>query len=101
VENHPVLVSTSRHVTQGMVDVEEESWNPGNRCLSGTSRVVGGDPCELRICVPGGEDVKGVDLSPEDIKAGERAAFTQEGAQIRVRLTSPVARRTRWEVRFK
>ena len=29
-EGHPVLVSTSRHVTQGMVDVSDENWNPAS-----------------------------------------------------------------------
>ena len=30
-EDHPVLVSTSRHVTQGMVDVESEAWDAAMR----------------------------------------------------------------------
>jgi hypothetical protein len=46
---HPVLVSTSRHVTQGMVDVLSEKWSGVTRTLSGTSQVVGGDPYELRL----------------------------------------------------
>ena len=40
----PQLLSTSRHVTQGMVDVVAERWDAARRELSGTSRVVGGDP---------------------------------------------------------
>ncbi len=48
-EDHPVLVSTSRHVTQGLVDVIEEKWDPASAVLSGKSRVVGNDPYELRI----------------------------------------------------
>lgn len=46
---HPVLVSTSRHVTQGMIDVTAEKWSPLNKTLSGTSAVVAGDPYEIRI----------------------------------------------------
>ena len=46
---HPVLVSTSRHVTQGMVDVLGEKWSSATSTLSGTSQIVGGDPYELRV----------------------------------------------------
>jgi hypothetical protein len=46
-EGHPVLVSTSRHVTQGIVDVTDEKWK--DETLSATSQVVGNDPYEIRI----------------------------------------------------
>jgi hypothetical protein len=46
-EGHPLVVSTSRHVTQGMVDLQEENWAGGT--LLGQSRLVGGDPYELRL----------------------------------------------------
>jgi len=45
--NHPVVVSTSQHVTQGMIDLLEERWKDG--ALTGTSKVIGGDSYELRI----------------------------------------------------
>ena len=50
---HPQLISTSRHVTQGMVDVLSEAWDAGSRTLRGKSRVVANDPYELRILLPG------------------------------------------------
>jgi hypothetical protein len=99
VEDHPVLVSTSRHVTQGMVDVEDESWNPGKRCLSGISRVVGGDPYELRIYAPSGTS-KAVAAGTK----GERTSETtiqQEGSCARIQLRSPVTARIEWKVRFE
>lgn len=49
---YPQVISTSRHITQGLMDVKEESWNPDKRTLSGTSAVVKGDRYELRIIVP-------------------------------------------------
>jgi hypothetical protein len=48
-EGHPELVSTSRHVTQGMVDVSSERWDSASCALSGISQIVGNDPYELRI----------------------------------------------------
>jgi hypothetical protein len=48
-EGRPVLVSTSRHITQGIVDVAGERWNASSRKLSGTSRIIGNDPYQLRV----------------------------------------------------
>ncbi|WP_316792661.1 hypothetical protein [Pedobacter frigoris] len=45
--NHPVVVSTSQHITQGMTDLLKEEWKNGT--LSGSSKVIGGDAYELRI----------------------------------------------------
>ena len=49
VAGHPQLISTSRHITQGMVDVKDEKWDAKNRELSGVSQTVAGDRYELRI----------------------------------------------------
>ncbi len=45
---YPQVVSTSRHVTQGMIDLSDEHWDAEKQTLAGASRVVGGDPYELR-----------------------------------------------------
>jgi hypothetical protein len=47
--DHPQVLSTSRHVSQGRVDIVKENWEPATRTLSGTSRVVAHDPYELRL----------------------------------------------------
>ena len=47
--DHPQVISTSRHVTQGMVDLLEEKWDAPTKTLSGRSRVVAGDPYEIRV----------------------------------------------------
>lgn len=45
--NHPLVVSTSQHVTQGMIDLLKEEWKGST--LSGASKVIGGDNYEIRI----------------------------------------------------
>jgi len=45
--DHPEIVSTSQHVTQGMIDLINETWENGT--LSGTSKIIGGDDYEIRI----------------------------------------------------
>ena len=52
--DHPQLVGTSRHITQGADDLLEAAWDPAAATWSGRSRVVGGDPYELRFTLPPG-----------------------------------------------
>lgn len=49
VLDRPQLISTSRHITQGIVDVEQERWDAKTRTLSGVSQTVANDPYELRV----------------------------------------------------
>ena len=102
VLNRPVLVSTSRHITQGIVDVMEEKWNGRARILSGKSKVVGDDPYEIRIFAPtrAWQAVR-VKVSEGDHKAGVTAGIKQEKQTIRVTIKSPENREVRWEVEFE
>lgn len=86
-EGHPVLLSTSRHVTQGIVDVSNEKWS-GNT-LSGTSEVIANDPYELRIRVPAGWKLE---------KASAPAVET--GGLVRVSLKSGKTEAVDWNVSF-
>ncbi len=47
--DHPQVLSTSRHVTQGMMDLSEEGWEPSTKTLSGRSKIIRGDTYEVRI----------------------------------------------------
>ena len=101
--DHPQLLSTSRHVTQGIVDVMDEKWDAASRTLSGVSRVVANDPYELRIFVPLGENswhAREVALAPEDVAAGATAQFKQDGPKLRATLQSATSREVRWQVKL-
>jgi hypothetical protein len=51
--DRPTLIGTSRHITQGAVDVVQ--YDGGGQRLRGVSRLVGGDPYETRFFLePGG-----------------------------------------------
>ncbi|MDR1963146.1 MAG: alpha-galactosidase, partial [Planctomycetaceae bacterium] len=58
VADHPILLSTSQHITQGIVDVIEETWDSETKTLSGVSRVIGGEPYELRIYDPAKKELR-------------------------------------------
>ncbi len=104
-EGRPVLVSTSRHVSQGILEVKEEEWKASG-ILSGTSSVIGGDAYELRIA--GLKDGKGWEFlgaltSPADDAAGvkiEALPQTEEG-WLRLKVTSPTSREVYWAVGFE
>ena len=69
----PSVLSTSRHITQGIIDILQESWNVKQQTLSGTSQVVANDPYELRIVAMKGDGfhtVSAVSVSDEDQSAG-------------------------------
>jgi hypothetical protein len=100
VEDHPVLVGTSRHVTQGIVDVRGET-RTGNT-LSATSKVVGGDAYELRIAgVKDGWKPGEVRVSAEDQAAG--VSIVPVGPQegwLRVTILSKDCREVKWSIGF-
>jgi hypothetical protein len=101
VAGHPQLISTSRHVTQGMVDVLAETWSESKSALSGRSRVVARDPYELRILTAGRQLAK-ADISEADRATGVRVVESGDaGGLLRVRVQSPVSREVEWRVDFK
>lgn len=87
-EEHPVLLSTSRHVTQGIVDVVDEKWS-GNT-LSGMSEVIANDPYELRIRVPAGWKFE-----------KSNAPAVESDGLVRVTLQSSETQKIVWEVKFR
>lgn len=101
--DRPVLVSTSRHVTQGIVDVDQEDWNSRKYEMRGKSKVVGEDPYELRIYAPGGGpwQIRSADVSQADSQAGVTIESEQAGPEIRVTINSPENRTVSWKVVFK
>jgi hypothetical protein len=84
VVNHPQVIGTSRHITQGLIDLSNEQWQNGE--LSGVSKVVAGDPYELRI-------VAG-DWIPDGI------ALKDNSSVVRVSVDSSKSGDVRWKVKF-
>ncbi|MCD6304613.1 MAG: alpha-galactosidase [Planctomycetes bacterium] len=96
--DHPQLLSTSRHVVQCLLDVVSEKWDETSRTLSGTSRVVAGDPYELRIALPAGGTWKLRDASADGraMKPGPAGPLG-----LRVGFTPRRTGVVRWLVRFE
>ena len=90
VADHPQLISTSRHITQGVMDVLEEKWDAATKTLSGVSRVVANDPYELRVVVPVGEN---------SFRAV--APAKQDGPNVRLTINSSASAELKWEIKFE
>jgi hypothetical protein len=100
IADRPQLISTSRHITQGVVDVAEESWDEKAKTLNGMSHVVGGDAYELRIAKPPSGEwmlVKATVADPNDVSI---RVVGDEPVGWRVRIDSRTNRDLRWAVRF-
>jgi hypothetical protein len=105
---HPVLVSTSRQVTQGMVDVLSENWSGLTKTLSGTSQLVAGDPYELRVAGLNDRDklwrLVSAAVSAADKAAGvsveAKPAIGGEVGWVRVVINSKASRSVNWSLKF-
>lgn len=101
---HPQLISTSRHVTQGIVDVLEEKWDARAKTLKGRSKVVGSDSYEMRVVTSGPGKAwatKAIEVSENDKTARVKASLAEREELTRVKIASPVSREISWSIRFE
>ena len=94
-QDHPVLISTSRHIRQMAFDIKDLAWDGQQRALRGVSRAVAGDPYQLRIYVPDGFTAKLVDLS-----GGLTAKMATDGRLVTVDYTTSTGNDVEWKVFF-
>lgn len=96
VTDAPRVISTSRHITQGMIDLAEERWDTASRTLSGVSQVVGGNPYELRIALPLGADYREAPNAGCD--TGTISATAGEDGWVRLRIDTAANASVTWRV---
>jgi len=94
-QNRPVLISTSRHIRQMAFDIKDLAYDYQQRMLSGVSRAVAGDPCQLRIYVPDGFSGKRVELSE-----GLAGTLKTDGNLLTVDYMSSTGKDVEWKVFF-
>lgn len=100
--NHPVVVSTSQHVTQGMIDLVKEDWK--NHILSGESKLIANDPYEIRIAGQndgGNRKIKAVKLSKKYKNVSIEMLPSTEEVWIRLLIKSKETRNIKWKVEFQ
>jgi hypothetical protein len=98
---HIQLISTSRHITQGWVDLSALSWNEAGTSYKGSSKVVKEDPYELRFAFPRGTNfaVKRAEARGPSGRLPVKI-FNHQGWAA-VQMTSPKNGQVNWEVEFE
>jgi hypothetical protein len=96
---HPQVISSSRHVTQGLIDLADEKWSAPDRTLRGRSQLVADDGYELRVAT-GKARVTAVSVSRADRAAGVEVSYAAQDGLTRVTLKSPVNRNVSWNIQF-
>ena len=91
---HPQVLSTSRHITGGGVDLVDLAWD-GAR-LSGRSHIVAGDPYEIYVTVPAGYAVGYATCGGVPAEAPRR-----DGAVAQLACRSDASRDVDWSVTFR
>jgi hypothetical protein len=99
----PFLISTSRHVTQGIIEVKREVWDVPARTLSGISAVVADDAYELRVVARAPAAVWSLvraAVSAADAAVGVSITGNVSNGLVRAVIKSPLSREVAWTLRF-
>ena len=88
---HPQVVSTDRHILQGWVDLTDVQWDAAARTLSGSARVIGGDPFRIAIAHNGAKPTSA---------SGALEAHSAEELSTLV-LTAAETRDVKWSVKYE
>lgn len=95
------LISTSRHITQGWVDLVSQRYDPARNSYTGKSKLIRNDPYNLHFAFPRGKNlmIKNATAQSRTGKLPVRIVNHQGWATAEI--TSPVTTEVSWEVRFQ
>ena len=104
-EARPQVVSTTRHVLQGWMDIADEKWDATGRILSGAAKHIASGTTESVVIAADTADGKvfplvRAEVSPEDVAAGVKVCAVETNGTVRVAITVPQARAVKWGVAF-
>jgi hypothetical protein len=95
------LISTSRHITQGWIDLLTESFDASRNVYSGRSRLVRNDPYEIRFAFPKGKNFLVKQASAVSGRAKLPVKITNHQGWASVEFTSPQNADISWTVAFE
>lgn len=94
IVDHPQILSTSRHISQGAVDLSDVGWSASGLVLHGVCHVIRKDPYSLYVRLPAGYSV-------QDASFGDTAAEVRvEGSLAEVKVAPDSTRSLPWRIRF-
>jgi hypothetical protein len=92
---HPWVVSTTRHISQGGVSLLYETWDAATKTLSGKSAVVVDDPYVMTVHLPEGFRVETTEVE------GEQAEFDNQEEAATVRIIPSATKTVEWRIKFR
>jgi hypothetical protein len=92
----PFVLGSTRHIVQGVMDLEDEQWNAGRRVLSARAVLLDDRPYEVTIGVPPGFHPVEATCEPD----AEITVEVVERGAARLRLPKPPGAEVDWSVRF-
>jgi len=95
------LVSTSRHITQGWIDLISHNFDPSKNIYSGKSKVVRNDPYEIRFAFPKSKNFVINRASAKSGKANLPVKITNHQGWATIQFTSPQNGAASWDVTFQ
>jgi hypothetical protein len=99
-ENRPQLISTSRHLTQGWVDLTSQAFNQATNSYRGKSKVVRNDPYELRFAFPRGRNFTINSVSARSTAGALPVKISNHQGWATVEFSSPRTTEVTWNVSF-
>lgn len=95
------LISTSRHITQGWVDLKEVRFDPAASAWSGTSEIIANDPYELRFAFPKGKNFVVKSAAAKDGRRPLAVEIENRQGWAAVRILADAAGTADWTVTFE
>ena len=92
----PFVLGSTRHVVQGLLDLEDERWDPRRRVLSARSLLLDGRPHTVTVAVPRGFEPVDASTEPDTDVAVQAAP----GGAVQLVMPQPPADGVRWEIQF-
>ncbi|MGC8653761.1 MAG: alpha-galactosidase [Candidatus Kryptoniota bacterium] len=90
------LISTSRHITQGWLDLRSAEYNPTTKTYKGRSAVVRNDPYTLTFVFPQGKNFKIIEANAGNL----HVKVENHQGWATVQFTSPSNQDVAWSVKF-
>ena len=95
------LVSTSRHITQGWIDLVSHNFNATRNSYSGKSNVIKNDPYELRFAFPRGKHLAIKSASAHSRMGKLPVRIINHQGWATAEIVSPQTTEVTWAVRFE
>ena len=96
--DRPQLISTSRHITQGAIDLEQIDWEPDTASYSGVSKCVKDDPYTLTFLLDTAGQESWTAISAQT--SGPEAVIDVQWPLARVSFTPKESTEVIWRVGF-